>query len=172
MVNDNNNNQPIGIACVTRDVSTRKQREDALEQSESRFRMLFEKSSDGFYFWIEINFSILNEGAANLLCSPYKNDFLKLCLGCISDASTWKIVFEMAEDVINKVLQHGLQRIDWTFKKISGELFYAKYYSRFCLWAIKKLFRWFGERSTFFPITFARRKNRNRLRRSFWLQYH
>ena len=124
MVYDNNN-QPIGVACVTRDVSTRKQREDALEQSESRFRTLFEKSNDGILLLERNQFVDINESASAMLGATDKREFLKRYLWDVSPTyqRDGRLSVEKAEDMINNVLQHGPQKLEWTFRKSSGELF-------------------------------------------------
>ncbi len=43
------NGEPLALACVGRDMSARKQADEALEESEKRFRMLFERNLAGVF---------------------------------------------------------------------------------------------------------------------------
>ena len=124
LVEDTNEN-PIGIACVSHDRSYRKQQDEQLEQSESKFRMLFEKSSDGIML-IERNRVIdCNQTARTVFGTGNSDMILKHYLWDLSPTyqRDGRLSVEKAEEVMQKAIGGSPQKLEWTFRKNSGELF-------------------------------------------------
>ena len=124
LVRDNNEN-PLGIACVSRDQSSRKQWADQLEQSESKFRMLFEKSQDGIMLIDRSRFIDCNESAIEAFGASNKELILAHYPWDLSPTFQpgGRLSVEKAEEIMRKTMEDGPQKIDWIFKKFNGELF-------------------------------------------------
>ena len=62
------NQQPVGIMGVTRDISERKRAEDSLLQSEGKYRTILEDIQEG-YFEVDLagNFTFFNDSLCRFL---------------------------------------------------------------------------------------------------------
>ncbi|HTZ40956.1 MAG TPA: PAS domain S-box protein [Syntrophales bacterium] len=58
--------RPAGFRGLARDISARKRTEEALQQSESRYRLLIENAPDGIFVQTQGNFAYLNQAALRI----------------------------------------------------------------------------------------------------------
>ena len=112
---------------VLKDVTKRKQAEKALQESEEKFRRLFEKSADPILLIDGGRFIDCNGAALQLMHCPPGRSLIGLTLSDISpelqpEGST---SFEKAEAVIRSALREGRNRFEWMNRAFDGADFWV-----------------------------------------------
>jgi PAS domain S-box-containing protein len=113
----------IGTFGITRDISDRVKFEHGLQESEERYRTLFENSGDGI-FMIKGKFIDCNRAALELF-GLKKNEMLKLNPGNLSPEQqpNGTNSFQAINERISKAYSEIPQKFYWKFKKKDGKLF-------------------------------------------------
>ena len=118
-----NNGKTIGTFGITRDISDRIKFEHGLQESEERYRTLFENSDDGI-FMIKEKFKDCNRAALQLF-GLKKNEILKLSPADLSPEKQPDGTNSL--QTINKRISQAYsgipQKFYWKFKKKDGNLF-------------------------------------------------
>ncbi len=97
-VNDQNN-QPIGIISIVRDLTERKKAEDALKESETKFRTLFNQASDSIFLLAITPDGLMIEdtnGAASVMHGYSREEMIGKPIAFLDDPETSKHVKERA----------------------------------------------------------------------------
>jgi len=120
-----NENKIDGFHVIARDISERKETEEALEESETTFRRLFEESADPILLLDDSGFFACNQATVTLLGYSSKEEFLH--------AQPWELSperqpdgmlsSEKAELMILKAIRDGHNRFEWIHKKVDGTEF-------------------------------------------------
>lgn len=121
-------NLPKSILGITRDITDRVLADQALKESEEKYRNLFEYSMDGVLLVDpEKGYLDCNQAALKLFGLPPQKMISRLPLGELSpqyqpdgQLSSKKILQYM-----ETVYKTGSDLFEWTYKRLSGELFYA-----------------------------------------------
>ncbi len=103
--------QPVGFLGIARDITHRKIMEQALKESERRYRTIIENIEDGYYeVDLEGNFTFFNDAMARII-GYTRNEMMGMNYRVYTDAYYAKQVFE----VFNKVYLSGLatRALDW-----------------------------------------------------------
>ncbi|MBU2430701.1 MAG: PAS domain S-box protein, partial [Proteobacteria bacterium] len=122
------NGQPSGILGITRDITDRVLADQALRESEEKYRNLFEFSMDGVLLVDpEKGYLDCNMAAVNIFGLKSKEQLLKLNIGALSPEyqpdgilSSQKIIAYM-----EKVYKTGSNLFEWTYKHQDGYEFYT-----------------------------------------------
>jgi diguanylate cyclase (GGDEF)-like protein/PAS domain S-box-containing protein len=124
----NQHNEVIGLLGVYEDITERKRLEKSIHDSESKFRTLFDSSSDAIMLWDTLFFDC-NQAALTLFgcktvaefCTYHPADLSPLEQPC----GTSSLILE--QQYIATALKIGSFRFEWTHKKIdTGEIFVAE----------------------------------------------
>lgn len=119
-------------ATAIRDISERKSAERELlkakertEESEKRFRELFEKSGDPILIIENGNFTDCNQATVDLLKYSSKDDILNLHPSILSPdlQPDGRKSTEKANEMMEIALENGTNRFEWDHKKSNGEVF-------------------------------------------------
>lgn len=119
-------------AAAIRDISERKSAERELleakertEESEKRFRELFEKSGDPILIIENGNFTDCNQATVDLLKYSSKDDILNVHPSIVSPdlQPDGRKSTEKANEMIEIALEDGTNRFEWDHKKSNGEVF-------------------------------------------------
>lgn len=110
---------------VFRNISKRKLAEEALIESENKFRSLFEHSADGMLLLDEGKFFDCNQAAVRLMQVKSKKQILNLGPVQLSPKfqPDGKLSKEKAKELINKTYTKGAQRFEWIHKTKTGKEF-------------------------------------------------
>lgn len=122
-------NDKISGAVVTfKDITDRKNADEALRESEAMFRQLFNESNDPILLLDETGFINCNPATVSALGYQYKEDFL--------NKEPWQLSPELqpdgqasaekAELMINKALKEGYNRFEWVHTKANGDDFHVE----------------------------------------------
>lgn len=116
------------IIVVVRDINARKEAEAALQESEQRFRLLFENANDAIFMMSSGHFTHCNDLTLKIFGCEKKEDIIGHSPWEFSpkDQPDGVASFDKALKYINDA-EHGMpQRFYWKHKKKSGELFDAE----------------------------------------------
>ncbi len=111
------------IITVLKDVTKRKQAENALQESEEKFRLLFDKSADPVFLLDQTRFVDCNEAALTLMGCSHKGQLLGLHPYDISprlqpDGSDSE---EKARKVVAVALKEGTNHFEWALRRFDGK---------------------------------------------------
>jgi diguanylate cyclase (GGDEF)-like protein/PAS domain S-box-containing protein len=125
---------PVGLAIV-RDITERKRAEELLQNSESKYRALFESAADAYLLMGEKGFLDCNSAALQMFGYSTKAEFLALHPAEYSpptqpDGTDSRVG---SEQRMAAAFRNGSTRFDWVHKRKNGELFPAEV----CMSAIK-----------------------------------
>jgi PAS domain S-box-containing protein len=105
------NSRPVGFLGIARDITHRKVMEQALKESERRYRTIIENIEDGYYeVDLEGNYTFFNDAMTRII-GYTRDEMMGMNYRVYTDAYNAKQVFE----VFNKVYQTGLatKALDW-----------------------------------------------------------
>jgi len=110
---------------VLKDVTKRKQAENALQESEEKFRLLFEKSADAVLLLDGSRFIDCNEGALKLMRCSSKDQLLGLRPFDISAKmqGDGPLSLDKTRNVVNVALREGSNHFEWMLRGFDGEEF-------------------------------------------------
>lgn len=110
---------------VFRNISKRKLAEEALVESENKFRSLFEHSADGMLLLDEEKFFDCNPAAVKLMQAKSKKQILNFSPAQLSPKlqPDGMLSEEKAKELINKTFKIGAQRFEWIHITKTGKEF-------------------------------------------------
>jgi PAS domain S-box-containing protein len=110
---------------VLKDVTKRKQAENALQESEEKFRLLFEKSADAILLLDGNRFIDCNEGALKLMRCSSKGQLKGLRPFDISAKvqPDGPLSLEKTRNAVNVALREGSNHFEWMLRGFDGEEF-------------------------------------------------
>ena len=123
---------PSQILGVIHDVNESKQAEQETleakqeaEENETRFRNIFEKSSDAILIIENGSFNDCNLATVEMLEYKTKEDFLNVHPSVLSPEKQpdGRLSSEKAEEMMHLALANGTHRFEWMHSKSSGEVF-------------------------------------------------
>ena len=121
---DSNGNISGAIESL-RDITERKYTEDALKESESKFRLLFERSADAMFLLDGRKFIDCNNAAVEMMKCSSKDELLDLHPSEISPERQrdGRSSREKSEEMIKKAFEKGTHKFEWTRLRSNGEEF-------------------------------------------------
>jgi PAS domain S-box-containing protein len=104
------------------DVTRRQAAEERLEESETRFRSFFERSTDPFLLFKGMNLIDCNLAAQNLFNCQNTADIIGKTLEDLSPEkqADGKLTIKKTLSLFNSALKHGNQRTEWTIETRDG----------------------------------------------------
>jgi PAS domain S-box-containing protein len=110
---------------LKQEIAVRQHAEAALRDSESKYRLLFERSADAILMIEDGHYVDCNDAAIRMLACPNRACILNKPVGSISpeyqsDGTPSK---EKAEAYIAETLARGSHRHEWNLRRINGEVF-------------------------------------------------
>ena len=104
------------------------ERTTALQESDQRFRSLFESSPDPTWIIDKYHFVECNQAAVAMFHLPAKEAFLNIHPSAISPESQpdGESSLVKAERMMNRALEQGLNRFEWLHQRADGSTFFAE----------------------------------------------
>ncbi|MFT7461460.1 MAG: PAS domain S-box-containing protein, partial [Planctomycetota bacterium] len=111
--------------AIIRDITERKQVEDALNDSEAKYRTLFEQSADAILIIEGDRFIDCNTATVKMLGYTSKKELLVTHPSELSPdmQSDGRNSFEKANEMISTALDQGSHRFEWDHKRRNGKVF-------------------------------------------------
>lgn len=117
-------------AClsINHDITSRIESNFALEESEKKFRELFEKSGDAFLILKNRNFIDCNDAAVNMLKYKSKKEFINVHPSKLSPEfqPDGKPSTKKANEMMDLCIEKGTHRFEWNHVRSNGEVFPAE----------------------------------------------
>ncbi|MFB2918994.1 adenylate/guanylate cyclase domain-containing protein [Aerosakkonema funiforme] len=112
----------VGILGTYEDVTDRKRTEEALRESENKFRLLFEKSADAILLLDGDVFIDCNQAAVAMLRAKSKEELLNLHPSQLSPEiqPDGRSSFEKANENNTAALANGCLRFEWVHRRADG----------------------------------------------------
>ncbi|MBN1590202.1 MAG: PAS domain S-box protein [Pirellulales bacterium] len=112
----------VGYRCINSDVTQRKQAEEALKDSEHKFRALYELSSDAVMLLDEKGFFDCNEATLRLFGLTFKEEFCGKHPGDLSPTTqpSGENSRELADRRIAEAMDKGSVRFEWMHRRVDG----------------------------------------------------
>ncbi|MCP4716257.1 MAG: PAS domain S-box protein [Deltaproteobacteria bacterium] len=113
------------LSTIIRDITERKQTEKSLQQSESKYRDLFEKSKDAILIIENQKFVDCNQSTIDMLGYKHKDDLLQTHPAVMSPANQpdGKNSVIKANEMMNIAIKKGGHRFEWDHVRANGEVF-------------------------------------------------
>ena len=116
------------VLGIARDITERKLAEEALRESEEKFKAIYQSSNDAIMLLNENGFFDCNEQALKIFKVNTKEEFVKFSPSELSPPvqSDGKNSFEAVQENISIAYREGYNRFDWIHRRVDGEDFYAE----------------------------------------------
>ena len=121
----NTDGELTGYRGVDRDITDRKNAEKALNESEGRYRTLFEQTADAILIIEEDKFVDCNTATVNMLGYKNKTELLMTHPSQLSPQiqPDGRSSFEKANEMMSIAFDQGSHRFEWNHKRKNGEVF-------------------------------------------------
>ena len=121
------NGSVTGAIESLRDITERKYTEEALKESESKFRLLFERSADAMFLLDGKKFIDCNNAAVEMMKCSSRAELLDLHPSEISPEkqTDGQSSREKSEEMIKKAFEKGTHKFEWIRRRSNGEEFPA-----------------------------------------------
>ncbi len=122
-----NQGEPL-FYCLTRDITERKQMETALQDSEARFRSVYESSPDATLILVGRRCVEANQAAADLFGLSARQDVVDTHPGMLSPDTQpdGESSVSKAERMMALAEAHGVHRFEWVHSRTDGREFTAE----------------------------------------------
>jgi diguanylate cyclase (GGDEF)-like protein/PAS domain S-box-containing protein len=119
------NDNPLYLVAEGRDIEKRRQVEKALEDSEQKYRLLFEQSADATLIFEDGRFVRCNRAAVEMLGYDDEAEILEVHPAKLSPEKQedGQDSFSKANDMIEIALREGSHRFEWSHCRKNGEIF-------------------------------------------------
>ena len=113
------------MVSLTRDITERKQAEEALYESENKYKTLFEQSADAILIIEGEKFVDCNLATVKMLGYENKKELLETHPSELSPEiqPDGRNSFEKANEILSTVYEQGSIRFEWDHKRQNGEVF-------------------------------------------------
>ena len=121
---DSNGNITGAIESL-RDITERKKTENALKESESKFRLLFERSADAMFLMDGKKFIDCNNAAVEMMKCSSRDELLDIHPSQISPERQrdGRSSREKSEEMIKEAFRNGTHKFEWIRRRSNGEEF-------------------------------------------------
>lgn len=115
----------VGAIESLRDITDRKRSKEALNESEAKFRLLFERSADAMLLLDGGKFVDCNKAALDMMKCSDKEDLLNLHPSQTASERQpdGHLSFEKAEEMMRMAFEKGTHRFEWVCRRKNGEEF-------------------------------------------------
>ena len=119
------NDKPIGISGISRDITKQRKARQALKAEEEKYRILFENSNDAILLIDKNTFVDCNLSAVNMLMYQDKSHLLQTHPAKLSPERQpdGRLSFEKAEEMMAIAYEKGTHKFEWTHTRATGENF-------------------------------------------------
>ena len=115
----------IGAVESLRDITERERSEEALKESEAKFRLLFERSADAMFLLDGEKFIDCNKAAMDMMKCSDKEELLNLHPSQTAPERQpdGRLSFEKADEMMRNAFEKGTHRFEWVRRRKNGEEF-------------------------------------------------
>ncbi|MDH5592754.1 MAG: PAS domain-containing protein, partial [Gammaproteobacteria bacterium] len=136
----------LNMLGVVQDITDRKMAEEALRESEEKYRCLFELSEEPMWLIVEDHFMMANRAAAQILGYESEQQLIDIHPVQLSPEyqPDGQSSLDKSKEYLATAYKQGYYRFEWTHKNISGESFpvevsltripYQGKQALFCVW--------------------------------------
>jgi PAS domain S-box-containing protein len=122
------NGRVVALEGIAHDITAKRAAQEALQESEKRFRSLFEKSADAFLLIENGEYTDCNQSAVDMLRASSKEEIIHRKPVDISPVyqPDGQLSTDKAALFSAKVMSEGSHRFEWTHRRLDGEEFPAE----------------------------------------------